>query len=77
MNFIYIKCHKALGKVKEGETIRVHGTEDGTPLDSAFYDFGWVPFIWAVEHHNGITYASCITTGLYTMQLDIDLPYRV
>jgi hypothetical protein len=34
MNFIYIKCHKALGKVKEGETIRVHGTEDGTPLDA-------------------------------------------
>jgi hypothetical protein len=53
-----------------------HG-EDGTPLDSSFYDFGWVPFLWAVEHHDGITYASCISTGLYLVQLDIDLPYRV
>lgn len=51
-----------------------HG-EDGTPLDSSFYDFGWVPFLWAVEHHNGITYASCISTGLYVVQLDIDIPY--
>ena len=53
-----------------------HG-EDGTPLDSSFYDFGWVPFLWAVEHHDGITYASCISTGLYLVQLDIDLPYRL
>ena len=53
-----------------------HG-EDGTPLDSSFYDFGWVPFLWAVEHHDGITYASCISTGLYLVQLDIDLPYRI
>lgn len=52
-----------------------HG-EDGTPLDSSFYDFGWVPFLWAVEHHEGITYASCISTGLYLVQLDIDEPYR-
>ena len=51
-----------------------HG-EDGTPLESDYYDFGWVPFLWAAEHHNGITYASCITTGLYVMQLDIDKPY--
>jgi hypothetical protein len=53
-----------------------HG-EDGTPLDSSFYDFGWVPFLWAVEHHDGITYASCISTGLYLVQLDVDLPYRI
>jgi len=51
-----------------------HG-EDGTPLESDYYDFGWVPFLWAAEHHNGITYASCISTGLYVMQLDIDKPY--
>ena len=51
-----------------------HG-EDGTELDSSFYDFGWVPFLWAVEHHNGLTYASCISTGLYIVQLDIDIPY--
>ena len=53
-----------------------HGV-DGTPLDSSFYDFGWVPFLWAVEHHDGITYASCISTGLYLVQLDADLPYRL
>jgi len=53
-----------------------HG-EDGTPLDSSFYDFGWVPFLWAVEHHDGITYASCISTGLYLVQLDIDESYRL
>ncbi len=51
-----------------------HG-EDGTPLDSSFYDFGWVPFLWAVEHHNGITYASCISTGLYIVQLETDIAY--
>ena len=51
-----------------------HG-EDGTPLDSSFYDFGWVPFLWAVEHHNGITYASCISTGLYIIQLETDIAY--
>ena len=53
-----------------------HGA-DGTPLDSSFYDFGWVPYLWAVEHHDGITYASCISTGLYLVQLDIDIPYRL
>ena len=37
--------------------------------------FGWVPYLWAVEHHNGITYSSCISTGLYVTQLDIDIPY--
>ena len=51
-----------------------HG-EDGTPLDSSFYDFGWVPFLWAVEHHNGLTYASCISTGLYIVQLETDIAY--
>ena len=51
-----------------------HG-EDGTELQSSFYDFGWVPFLWAVEHHNGLTYASCISTGLYIVQLEADLPY--
>ena len=33
--------------------------------------------LWAVEHHDGITYASCISTGLYLVQLDADLPYRL
>ena len=51
-----------------------HG-EDGEALQSSFYDFGWVPFLWAVEHHNGLTYASCISTGLYIIQLEADLPY--
>ena len=51
-----------------------HGV-DGTQLDSDYYDFGWTPFLWAAEWQDGITYASCITTGLYVMQLDIDIPY--
>ena len=51
-----------------------HG-RDGEPLDSAYYDFGWTPFIWAAEYHEGYTYLSCITTGLYIVQLDIDIPY--
>ena len=51
-----------------------HGL-DGEPLDSAYYDFGWTPFIWAAEYHEGYTYLSCITTGLYIVQLDIDIPY--
>jgi hypothetical protein len=49
--------------------------EDGEPLDSSYYDFGWTPFIWAAEYHEGYTYLSCITTGLYIVQLDIDKPY--
>ena len=53
-----------------------HG-QDGTPLDSSYYDFGWTPFIWAAEYHNGYIYLSCITTGLYIVQLDIDKPYHV
>ncbi len=53
-----------------------HG-QDGTPLSSSYYDFGWTPFIWAAEYHNGYTYLSCITTGLYIVQLDIDKPYHV
>jgi hypothetical protein len=48
---------------------------DGEPLDSSYYDFGWTPFIWAAEYHEGYTYLSCITTGLYIVQLDIDKPY--
>jgi len=51
-----------------------HG-QDGAPLDSSYYDFGWTPFIWAAEYHKGYTYLSCITTGLYIVQLDIDEPY--
>ena len=51
-----------------------HG-EDGVPLDSSYYDFGWTPFLWAAEYHKGYTYLSCITTGLYIVQLDIDKPY--
>jgi hypothetical protein len=46
-------------------------------LDSAYYDFGWTPFIWAAEYHKGYTYLSCITTGLYIVQLDIDQPYGI
>ncbi len=53
-----------------------HG-QDGIPLSSSYYDFGWTPFIWAAEFHNGYTYLSCITTGLYIVQLDIDKPYHV
>ncbi len=53
-----------------------HGA-DGEPLDSAYYDFGWTPFIWAAEYHKGYTYLSCITTGLYIVQLDIDRPYGI
>ena len=47
----------------------------GEPLDSNFYDFGWIPFLWAAEYHNGYVYLSCITSGLYIVQLDLDLPY--
>ena len=53
-----------------------HGSEYGEPLDSAYYDFGWIPFLWAVEYHDGYAYMSCITSGLYIAQLDIDKPYR-
>ena len=51
-----------------------HGA-DGEALESQYYDFGWTPFIWAAEYHKGYTYLSCITTGLYIVQLDIDKPY--
>jgi len=51
-----------------------HGV-DGEPLDSSYYDFGWTPFLWAAEYHKGYTYLSCITTGLYIVQLDLDQPY--
>jgi len=53
----------------------LHHGQDGIPLSSSYYDFGWTPFIWAAEYHNGYTYLSCITTGLYIVQLDIDKPY--
>jgi len=53
-----------------------HG-QDGEPLDSSYYDFGWTPFIWAAEYHKGYTYLSCITTGLYIVQLDMDKPYGI
>ena len=53
-----------------------HG-QDGVPLDSSYYDFGWTPFLWAAEYHDGYTYLSCITTGLYIVQLDIDAPYGI
>lgn len=51
-----------------------HGA-DGEPLPSQFYDFGWVPFLWTSEYYNGYVYLSCITSGLYIVQLDIDVPY--
>ena len=50
-----------------------HGA-DGTPLESSSMA-SWVPFLWAAEHYKGYTYLSCITTGLYIVQLDIDAPY--
>ena len=51
-----------------------HGA-DGEPLPSQFYDFGWVPFLWTSEYYNGYVYLSCITSGLYIVQLDLDVPY--
>ena len=53
-----------------------HGSDYGEPLGSQYYDFGWIPFLWAVEYHDGYAYMSCITSGLYIAQLDIDKPYR-
>ncbi len=50
-------------------------SQDGVAPDSSFYDFGWTPFLWAAEHHEGYTYLSCITSGMYIVQLDIDEPY--
>ena len=52
-----------------------HGA-DGVILDSSYYDFEWIPFLWAAEYHKGYTYLSCITTGLYIVQLDVDKPYE-
>jgi len=52
-----------------------HGGEYGEPMDSQYYDFGWIPFLWAAEYLDGYTYMSCITSGLYVTQLDIDKPY--
>ena len=39
-----------------------HGA-DGAPLDSSFYDFGWTPFLWAAEYHNGYTYLRASRVG--------------
>jgi len=52
-------------------------SQDGVAPDSSFYDFGWTPFLWAAEHHKGYTYLSCITSGMYIVQLDIDAPYGI
>ena len=51
-----------------------HGA-DGAPLDSDFYDFGWIPNLWTAEYYKGYVYLSCITSGLYIVQLDLDMPY--
>ncbi len=51
-----------------------HGA-DGVELSPDYYNFEWIPFIWAAEYHKGYVYTSCITTGLYIMQLDEDIPY--
>ena len=51
-----------------------HGA-DGQPLDSDFYDFGWIPNLWTAEYYKGYVYLSCITSGLYVVQLDLDMPY--
>jgi hypothetical protein len=48
---------------------------DGTMLESQFYNFDHSPYIWAAEYYDGYTYLSCISTGLYIVQLDIDVPY--
>jgi hypothetical protein len=50
--------------------------EPGQPLESQFYDFAWAPYLWTAEYHDGYTYMSCITNGLFVAQLDIDAPYR-
>ena len=51
-----------------------HGA-DGQPLDSDFYNFGWIPNLWTAEYYKGYVYLSCITSGLYIVQLDLDVPY--
>jgi hypothetical protein len=51
-----------------------HGA-DGVELDSQYYDFGWIPFLWAAEYHKGYVYTSDITNGLYIIQIDEDIPY--
>ncbi len=50
-------------------------SQDGVAPDSSFYLVRWTPFLWAAEHHEGYTYMSCSTSGMYTVQLDIDQPY--
>ena len=64
-------------QVYSDSTVAFHlpNAGEGVILDSDYYDFGWVPFLWAAEYHEGYTYLSCITSGLYIVQLDIDKPY--
>jgi len=52
-----------------------HGPEDGTELPQEYYDHGFTPMLWTTEWHEGYTYVSCGTSGLYVIQLDIDKPY--
>ncbi|GIS03421.1 MAG: hypothetical protein CM15mP105_1780 [Methanobacteriota archaeon] len=59
----------------ESTVVTTSHMEPMGPSDSSYYDFGWTPFIWAAEYYKGYTYLSCITTGLYIVQLDIDEPY--
>ena len=51
------------------------GDLDGEEIQSQFYNFAWAPYIWAVEQYEGRIYASCISTGLYILELDIDKPF--
>jgi hypothetical protein len=51
------------------------GTLDGEEIQSQFYNFAWAPYIWAVEQYEGRIYASCISTGLFIFELDIDKPF--
>jgi len=51
------------------------GDLDGEEIQSQFYNFAWAPYIWAVEQYEGRIYASCISTGLFILELDIDKPF--
>ena len=58
-------CIETLVSTKPDDRIETHAEatvgwflphgDDGIVLESDFYEFSWVPFLWAVEHHNGIT----------------------
>ena len=67
--------NKSLAHIDSTVGYHLPHAADGAPLDSSYYDFGFVPFLWTAEYHKGYTYLSCITTGLYIVQLDIDSPY--